>query len=82
MVPKGTRDGVAMFSEVETTRIEVQPRTPPRPAPTLIDNQHRAGDIQDHSQQDRPEIALSAPDASANRTHKNPLRALPWEPGT
>ncbi len=82
MVPKGTRERLAAFGEVETTRIEVQPRTSPQPAATLVDDQHRAGDIQNHSQQDRPEIALSAPDASANRTGKDPLRVVQWEPGT
>ena len=81
-MPEGTRERLTAFGEVEAPWIEMQPGTSPRPAATLIDDQRKAGDIRDHSQQDRPEIASSAPDAGANRTREGPLRVMQREPGT
>jgi len=81
-VPEGTRERLTALGEIETTRIEVQPRTSSGATAILIDDQRGAGVSQVHTQQDRPEITLPAPEARANRTREGPLRAVQWEPGT
>jgi len=81
-VPEGTRERLTALGEIETTWIEVQPRTSPGAAATLIDDQRGAGVSQVHTQQDRPEITLPAPEARTNRTREGALRVVQWEPGT
>jgi len=75
-VPEGTRERLTALGEIETTRIEVQPRTSSGAAAILIDDQRGAGFSQVHTQQDRPEITLPAPEARANRTREGALRVV------